>query len=349
MMSETKVVIAKKTEERKRVVTKRGPLSGQIPTEITENTYLNAKIKATLPENYNFEIYKSLWRIRSSNYKRVVLQFPEGLFVFAISIADLIEEFTDCEVVIMGDVTYGACCIDDITSAALKCDFIIHYGHSCLIPVQKMKNEIKVLYVFVDIKFDIFHFIQTIETNFESKKHTFAFGGTIQFISSVHVAAKELRKKNYSIWIPQSKPLSPGEVLGCTAPKLPTTVDVLVFVADGRFHLEALMIANPMVETFKYNPYNKEITKEYYDFKKMVCLRENEIFKSRKAISSGGIFGLILGTLGRQGNPSVFANLRKKLETSNLMILNVLLPEIKPDVLEMFKRIDVFVQVACPR
>ena len=32
----------------------------------------------------------------------------------------------------MGDVTYGACCIDDFTARALGCDLMIHYGHSCL-------------------------------------------------------------------------------------------------------------------------------------------------------------------------------------------------------------------------
>ena len=32
----------------------------------------------------------------------------------------------------MGDVTYGACCIDDYSAIAMGCDMLIHYGHSCL-------------------------------------------------------------------------------------------------------------------------------------------------------------------------------------------------------------------------
>ena len=32
----------------------------------------------------------------------------------------------------MGDVTYGACCVDDFTAKALGCDLMVHYGHSCL-------------------------------------------------------------------------------------------------------------------------------------------------------------------------------------------------------------------------
>lgn len=40
--------------------------------------------------------------------------------------------FTNAEVVVMGDVTYGACCVDDYTARALGADFLVHYGHSCL-------------------------------------------------------------------------------------------------------------------------------------------------------------------------------------------------------------------------
>lgn len=40
--------------------------------------------------------------------------------------------FTRAQTVIMGDVTYGACCVDDYTARALGADLLIHYGHSCL-------------------------------------------------------------------------------------------------------------------------------------------------------------------------------------------------------------------------
>ena len=40
--------------------------------------------------------------------------------------------FTGADTVIMGDVTYGACCVDDYSARALDCDFMVHYGHSCL-------------------------------------------------------------------------------------------------------------------------------------------------------------------------------------------------------------------------
>jgi 2-(3-amino-3-carboxypropyl)histidine synthase len=50
----------------------------------------------------------------------------------------------------------------------------VHYGHSCLIPVDRT-DGIKMLYVFVDIKFDSLHFIQTLLHNFDDKEGRTSF------------------------------------------------------------------------------------------------------------------------------------------------------------------------------
>jgi 2-(3-amino-3-carboxypropyl)histidine synthase len=65
---------------------------------------------------------------------------------------------------ILGDVTYGACCVDDYSSAALGVDFLVHYGHSCLVPVDL--TLVPTMYVFVDIQFDHAHLVATVRHNF---------------------------------------------------------------------------------------------------------------------------------------------------------------------------------------
>lgn len=71
----------------------------------------------------------------------------------------------------------------------------------------------------------------------------------------VQAAKQQLEEKGYrDLHIPQARPLSAGETLGCTAPTLPPHIQTIVFVADGRFHLEALMIANPSLPAFRCFP-----------------------------------------------------------------------------------------------
>lgn len=111
----------------------------QIPASITEDPRLRAALTA-LPANYNFEMSKTIWRIRQMRAVTVALQFPEGLLMYACSIADIIEEFARAETIIMGDVTYGACCVDDLSATALDCELLIHYGHSCLAPIDRSER-----------------------------------------------------------------------------------------------------------------------------------------------------------------------------------------------------------------
>ncbi len=123
-----------------------------------------------LPPNYSFEVHKTIHLLRRSSILSVALQMPEGLLIYSPVLSDIIQQFTypqplpltskrykrlspahkqleekrreeaikggwlgrELEVVILGDVTYGACCIDDFTAKELGCEMIVHYGHSCL-------------------------------------------------------------------------------------------------------------------------------------------------------------------------------------------------------------------------
>lgn len=51
--------------------------------------------------------------------------------------------------------------------------------------------------------------------------------------------------------IPQAKPLSPGEILGCTSPVLDPSTDAVIYLGDGRFHLESIMIHNPEITSYR--------------------------------------------------------------------------------------------------
>lgn len=225
---------------------KRLPMK-KIPNEILEHPVLVAA-REYFPNNYDFELHKTVWRILQLKAKRVAIQLPEGLSMFAVRISDVLEAATGVDVVILADVTYGACCVDDFTAKALNVDLLVHYGHSCLIPVDTMQN-IEFLYVFVNIQIDVAHVEDTICFNFTTNQKL-AFVSTIQFITALHDVASRLRVKGYDCLIPQRKPLSPGEILGCTAPTVPVDY-IIVYLGDGRFHLEAAMIANPYSRYFR--------------------------------------------------------------------------------------------------
>jgi len=316
----------------------------QVPVDILDDPEINAAI-ALLPPNYSFEIHKTVHRIRTSGSKKVALQFPEGLLLFATTISDILTGFCPgTETLIMGDVTYGACCIDDYTARALGCDLLVHYAHSCLIPVDVTK--IKTLYVFVDISIDTTHLLATLERNFSPGK-TIAVVGTIQFNATLHIIKPVLERAGFNVLVPQITPLSKGEILGCTSPRMSTetNVDLILYLGDGHFHLESAMIHNPSIPAYRYDPYSRKLTRETYDHEEMHDLRRQAITQGKKAKK----WGLILGSLGRQGNPHTMTMIENHLDKLGIPFINLLLSEIFPRKLAMMDDIECWVQIACPR
>jgi 2-(3-amino-3-carboxypropyl)histidine synthase len=60
-------------------------------------------------------------------------------------------------------------------------------------------------------------------------------------------------------------------------------------------------------------------------------------------------WGVVLGTLGRQGNPRAAASLERALVAHGATVTRVLLSEVTPPKLASLGHVDAWVQVACPR
>lgn len=315
-----------------------------VPASLLTDAQLLSDMQA-LPGNYSFELPKTIHRLREARSSRVALQMPEGLLLYATTLSDIVVRHTAVKsTVILSDVTYGACCVDDLSAQALTCDFLVHYGHSCLIPISQ--TRIPTLYVFIHIAFDTSHLVQALLHNFSPDDHI-ALLATIQFVDSVHDVAQQVKNRFPHMFVPQRRPLSPGELLGCTAPTLPEATDVIVYVGDGRFHLESVMISNPNIRALRYDPYAKRLTEEQYATDEMLHVRKRAISVAAHART----FGIVLGTLGRQGSPNILKRLMKELRQSGKTFVVVLLSEITLGKLRALQAggISAWVQIACPR
>ena len=60
-------------------------------------------------------------------------------------------------------------------------------------------------------------------------------------------------------------------------------------------------------------------------------------------------WGVVLGTLGRQGNPKLMSTLQAKLAAKGCHVTAVLLSEVTPVKLAALGHVEAWVQVACPR
>ena len=129
-----------------------------------------------------------------------------------------------------------------------------------------------------------------------------------------------------------------NKTLGCTSPILELGIkkEKVIFIADGKFHMEGAMIANPKHVFFKYHPYEQVLHLEKYDFELMVNNREKEICKVE--IKKGVHVGIIQGILGRQGSPRIVERIKNKLIEKGIDFSIILVSEIFPDQMKKFKK-----------
>jgi len=150
------------------------------------------------------------------------------------------------------------------------------------------------------------------------------------------------------------------------------------YLADGRFHLEAIMIANPSVPAFRYDPYSKRLTREWYDHEEMRSIRGKAVMDAKatllpadnlssvqggptvgSSLQEGQVWGVVLGTLGRQGSLLQMEAILRQLEAykiASIPYMPILLSELSPAKLALFNDPDVgrenvvtFIQTSCPR
>ncbi|HEX3014635.1 MAG TPA: diphthamide synthesis protein, partial [Methanobacterium sp.] len=100
--------------------------------------------------NYDFRLDEVVQKIKEMDAKAVGIQFPEGLKIHAVRVAEKIENETDAMAIISGDPCYGACDVSDTHMEGLV-DLIVHFGH-IEFPIE---YKVPVLFIEAYSKIDI--------------------------------------------------------------------------------------------------------------------------------------------------------------------------------------------------
>lgn len=103
----------------------------------------------------------------------------------------------------------------------------------------------------------------------------------------------------------------------------------------------------------RYDPYNKTMTHEKFDHDALSKARQVAVdsmqMKSGSQKERPLTVGIVLGTLGRQGNVKPVEHVFEQLQKKGYRVFIVLMSEISPAKLNLFSGVDIWVQFACPR
>lgn len=280
--------------------------------------------------------------VTNIQYKKVMLQFPDGLLdKFILEIVLFLKE-KGISSIIAGDPSYGACDLPVHQSLYFNFDVnaIFHFGHSTF-AFPKPDIEIDVYYFIVEADIEIdWNLI-----NEELSKYTWKKIGiltTIQHTNILNQAGIHLGK-DYSIVVHKE-----GQILGCNqdrAKKIANDVDAFLVIAGGDFHASPVVIATGK-ETLRFDPFNKGFylfDNEYRN--KYLKKRYASIIKAKKA----KVWGVLLSLKSGQFPKDAGARIVKILEDAGKIVMIIPMFRIDPNHLINFGDVDAWVISLCPR
>lgn len=83
----------------------------------------------------HYEIETTVARIVQHGFARIALQFPDAMLSDAMRVQRILRARLGAQmerVFVLGDTSYGSCCVDEVAAQHLRADCIVHYGRSCL-------------------------------------------------------------------------------------------------------------------------------------------------------------------------------------------------------------------------
>ncbi|KAL9582887.1 MAG: hypothetical protein Q9212_003032 [Teloschistes hypoglaucus] len=139
-----------------------------------------------------YEIDRTVAEIKRGQWKRIALQFPDDMLSDAPTVFDALNQqihrkgpvleqteqlteqpltqttdnpnYTTLEsyrekLFILGDTSYGACCVDEIAAEHVNADVVVHYGRACLSQTARLP----VIHVFTRQPLDLARVVETFE------------------------------------------------------------------------------------------------------------------------------------------------------------------------------------------
>ncbi|KAL8747895.1 MAG: hypothetical protein Q9190_000281 [Brigantiaea leucoxantha] len=172
-----------------------------------------------------YEIQRTIDEIKKSKWKRVALQFPDSMLPDAPAVFDALErrmqnkptdgkyEETEAKTAlesgaanlnisishdvrfyILGDTSYGECCVDEIAAEHVNADAIVHYGRACLSPSARLP----VLYVFTKQPLAVDHVVEAFKSAYPDRQQRIVLIADVIYANHLETIEGMLKSEQYT-------------------------------------------------------------------------------------------------------------------------------------------------------
>uniref|UniRef100_A0A8D0GA14 2-(3-amino-3-carboxypropyl)histidine synthase subunit 2 n=1 Tax=Sphenodon punctatus TaxID=8508 RepID=A0A8D0GA14_SPHPU len=299
-----------------------------------------------------YEMERAAAFVSENGFTRVALQFPDELLADSAAVAAEMEEATGAKAYILGDTSYGSCCVDEVAAAHVQAEAVLHYGPACLSPCC----QLPVLHVFGRRPLAVAHCAAAFqELHPDPQSHVVvlsdvAYAHALDELASV--LCPEYPHAVFSrVELPGPTPDPPpvpglvrrfGRLFEVEAQR---GVDgyAMFYVGTEGLELNNFMLSWNRCRFSSFDPATGQGRWEMLDVNRALRRRLYLVERARDA----RVVGILAGTLGVAGYLSVLEHLRAVLRRAGKRSYTLAVGKPSPAKLANFPEVDVFVLVAC--
>ncbi|XP_058126897.1 2-(3-amino-3-carboxypropyl)histidine synthase subunit 2 [Anopheles ziemanni] len=283
--------------------------------------------------------------IEDNGFGRVALQFPDQLIRYSVQIADELQRSTreGVRIYVLGDTSYGSCCVDEIAASHANADSIIHFGHACLSRVVRIPT----FYVFYQFPLDEAHLFGVLAHVFSDGNTRFTCFYDVGYLHAVTKVKDKLiqrfpQAKVATLASPHEKP----DVL-CWKFEQPHASDCpAIYIGKDNLSFFNTTVAIETLQWYLYDPSSNDPTLEQTSAigAKWIRRRNYAIEKCKDATA----IGIVVATLSTAGYLEIVTRIQRLAKARAVRSYIISIGKVNPEKLANFIDIDCFVLVGCP-
>lgn len=326
-----------------------------------------------------YEIKRTVAEIRRRRWRRVALQFPDDMLKDAPRVYDILQKdlslprehseeidragdppvsqvgelsiteptSTEVKIFILGDTSYGACCVDEVAAEHLDADSVVHYGRACLSPTARLP----VLHIFTEQPLILDSVISMFKTTYPDTKEKAVLMADFPLVTHLGEIHRRLLDQGYSNVQTTSVVHDPSALLPNRT--LPEAINSAAALQEhSLFHIgdpptALLLTVSARVKDLHVCP----ITSDGAAAESSSAGDASRALRRRYALlvsmSTTSIFGILINTLSVRNYMDILEYVKKQIAAAGKKSYTFVVGKINPAKVANFSEIGGWVVIGC--
>ncbi|OQO13402.1 hypothetical protein B0A48_01630 [Cryoendolithus antarcticus] len=257
------------------------------------------------------------------------------------------EEDQEHYLTILGDTSYGACCVDEIAAEHVDADVVVHYGRSCLSPTARLP----VIYVFTSPPLDLEAAVAAFKRTYSDVQEKVILMADVPYQSHIPTLAQRLCDEGYGNLFATDILHNPGSALPNRTVPEDVQSDPEALKAYSVFHVlhppnSLLLILSSRVKAIHtLTTATSSANPEVLVSNTSVLLRRR--YALLTSISTAPILGLLINTLSVKNYLAALAHCQDLITRAGKKSYTFVVGKLNAAKLANFAEIEGWVIIGC--